>query len=144
MFASGNKSYTCSGDSLRTAQKEAKNMNTKKQKFEHAKQVGNTISVLTGLVIGSLVGAGTMLLMAPQPGKKTRAELQGRALELRKQTDTTMKATIKQVKSKANQLKADMQIKAKNLGHQGQDLLAKQLDHVSHAADAGRKAILAS
>jgi len=119
-------------------------MKTKSQKFEHAKQVGNTISVLTGLVIGSLVGAGTMLLMAPQPGKKTRAELQGRALELRKQTATTMKGTIKKVKSKANQLKADMQIKAQDLGHQGQGLLAKQLDHVSHAVQAGRKAILAS
>jgi len=119
-------------------------MNTKRQKLEQAKQIGNTISVITGLVIGSLVGAGTMLLMAPQPGKKTRAELQGRALELRKQTATTMKAKVTQVKSKANQLKADMQIKAQDLGHQGQGLLAKQLDHVSHAVQAGRKAILAS
>jgi len=119
-------------------------MKTKRQKFEQAKQVGNTISVFTGLVIGSLVGAGTMLLMAPRPGKKTRAQLQGRALKFRKQTATTMKGTLTQVKSKANQLKANMQTKAQDLGHQGQGLLAKQLKHVSHAVQAGRKAILAS
>ena len=119
-------------------------MKTKRQKIEQGKQAGNIISVLTGLVIGSVVGAGTMLLLAPQPGKKTRAKLQDGALELRKRTATTMKDTITQVKSKANQIKADMQIKVQDLGHQGQDLLVKQLDHVSHAAEAGRKALQAS
>ena len=119
-------------------------MKTKSQKIEQAKQVGNTISVLTGLVIGSLAGAGTMLLMAPRAGKKTRAQLQSRAMKLRKQTATTLKGTLTQVKSKANQLKAAAQIKAQDLGHQGQGLLAKQMEHVSHAVQAGRKAILAS
>jgi len=108
-------------------------MKTKRQKLEQAKRVGNIISVITALVIGSLAGAGTMLLVAPKSGKKTRAELQGRALKLRKQTAKTMKGTVTQVKSKAQ-----------DLGHQGQGLLAKQVDHVSHAVKVGRKAILAS
>jgi hypothetical protein len=34
-----------------------------------------------------------------------------------------------------------MQIKAQDLGHQGQDLIAKQLDHVSKAAEAGKNAV---
>ena len=119
-------------------------MNTNSQEFEHTEQSGNTLSVLIGLVIGGLVGAGTMLLFAPQPGKKTRAELQVGALELRDRTATTMKDTITQVKSKANQIKADVQIKAQDLGHQGQDLLVRQLDHVSNAAEAGKKAIQGS
>ena len=105
---------------------------------------GNAIAVLIGLVIGGLLGAGTMLLFAPQPGKKTRAELQVSALELRDRTATTMKDTITQVKSKANQIKADVQIKAQDLGHQGQDLLVRQLDHVSDAAEAGKKALQGS
>lgn len=119
-------------------------MNTNGQEFEHKEQSGNAISVLIGMVIGGLVGAVTMLLFAPQPGEKTRAELQDGALKLRDRTATTVKDTMTQVKSKANQIKVEMQIKAQDLGHQGQDMLVKQLDNVSHAAEAGKKAIQAS
>ena len=119
-------------------------MNTQTQEFEHTEQLGRTLSVLIGLVVGGLLGAGTMLLFAPQPGKKTRAELQVGALELRDRTTETVKDTITQVKSKANQIKADVQIKAQDLGHQGQDLLMRQLDHISQAAEAGKKALQGS
>jgi len=119
-------------------------MDTKNQEFELVEQSGHTLTFFAGLVVGSLVGAVTMLLMAPQPGEKTRSELQNGAVELRDRTATTMKDTMTQVKSKANQIKADVQIKAQDLGHQGQDLLVKQLDHVSHAAEAGKKAIQGS
>ena len=116
-------------------------MNTNNQEFEHQDQSGNVISVLIGMVIGGLVGAVTMLLFAPQPGVKTRAELQDGAIKLRDRTATTVKDTMTQVKSKANEIKVEMQIKAQDLGHQGQDLIVKQLDHVSQAAEAGKKAI---
>ena len=140
----GYRSSTCSGGPLGTAQKEEKIMNTNSQEFEHKEQSGNAISVLIGMVIGALVGALTILLFAPQPGEKTRAELQAGALKLRDRTATTVKDTMTQVKSKANQIKAEMQIKAQDLGHQSQDLLVKQLENVSHAADAGKKAIQGS
>ena len=116
-------------------------MDTKNQEFELVEQSGHTMTFLTGLVVGGLVGAVTMLLMAPQPGEKTRAELQAGALELRDRTATTMKDTITQVKTKANQIKADVQIKAQDIQHQGKDLLVKQLDRVSHVAEEGKKAL---
>jgi gas vesicle protein len=119
-------------------------MDNNNQEFELVEQSGHTMTFLSGLVVGGLIGAVTMLLMAPQPGEKTRAELQSGALELRDRTATTMKETMTQVKSKANQIKADVQIKAQDLGHQGQDLLVKQLDHVAHAAEAGKKALQGS
>jgi len=119
-------------------------MNTKSQEFENKKQTGNAISVFIGMIIGGVVGALTMLLFAPQPGEKTRAELQSGALKLRERTAATVKDTVTQVKSKANQIKDDIQIKAKDLGHQGQDLLVRQLDNVSHAAEAGKKAVQGS
>ena len=119
-------------------------MDTKNQEFELVKQSGHTKTFLSGLVIGGMVGAVTMLLMAPQPGEQTRTELQSGAIELRDRTATTVKETMAQVKVKANQLKADVQVKAIDLGHQGQELLIKQLDHVSHAAEAGKKAIQGS
>ena len=119
----------------------SKNMDTNNQEFELVTRSGNGLTFFTGLVVGGLVGAVTMLLMAPQPGEKTRTELQSGAVELRDRTATTMKDTMTQVKSKANQIKSDMQVKVQDLSHQGQDMLVKQLDHVSHAAEAGKKAI---
>ena len=143
MFVPSN-TQPCSGGSLRTAQKEEENMNTNTQEFELVEQSSHTMTFLSGLIIGGLVGAVTMLLMAPQTGEKTRAELQVGALELRDRTAVTMKDTLTQVKSKANQLKADAQIKAQDLGHQGQVMLIRQLDHVAHAAEAGKKALQGS
>ena len=80
--------------------------------YEYTEETSNTKSVLAGLVIGGLVGAGAALLFAPQAGEKTRTELQQGALELRDRTQETVKETITQAKSKANQIKADVQIKA--------------------------------
>ena len=117
-------------------------MNTKNQELEYVEQQpSHTRSLLTGLVVGGLVGAGTMLLLAPQPGARTRAEVREGAIHLRDQTSDTVKEKITQVKSKANQIKADVQIKAEDLQHQGKDLLVRQLDRVSHAAEAGKQAI---
>lgn len=107
-------------------------------------QSGNGMSVFMGILVGGLIGAVTMLLFAPQPGVKTRAELQDGAIKLRDRTTTTVKDTMTQVKSKANQIKIDMQIKAQDLGNQGKDLLVNQLENVSLAAEAGKKAIQGS
>jgi gas vesicle protein len=118
-------------------------MNTKENtnEYEYTEETSHAKSILTGLVIGGLVGAGTVLLFAPQAGEKTRSELQHGALELRDRTSETVKDTITQAKSKANQIKADVQIKAGEIQHQGKDLIAKQLDRVEKAAVAGKKAI---
>lgn len=114
-------------------------MNT--QEMENKTQPVRAKPILLGLVVGGLVGAGTMLLFAPQAGAKTRTELQQGAIRLRDKTSETVKGTIAQAKTKAGQIKEDVQIKVGNLQHKGQDLLARQFDRVSHAAEAGKKAI---
>ena len=119
-------------------------MDTENQDFERSAQSSHAKSTLAGLIIGGLVGAGTILLFAPQPGTKTRAELKEGVFELRNRTAETVNDKIMLAKSKANQIKSDVQIKAQDLQHQGQDLLVKQLDRVSHAAEAGKKALQGS
>ena len=48
------------------------------------------VGVLTGLLIGGLAGAGAMLLLAPQSGEKTRAQIQEKTIQLRDETTGVM------------------------------------------------------
>ena len=116
-------------------------MNTNKNQVRHVERGGSGKSLVAGLFLGSLIGAGTALLFAPQSGMKTRAELQKGAIALRDKTSQTVNDTVTQVKSRANQIKADVQIRAGELQHRGQDILAKQLDRIAVAAEHGKQAL---
>ena len=49
----------------------------------------DSAGLLTGLLIGGLAGFGAMLLLAPQSGKKTRAQIKQKRTELQvRATDT--------------------------------------------------------
>ena len=104
----------------------------------------NFLGVLTGLVIGSIAGAVTMLLMAPQSGKDTRMQIQEKGIELRNQTSKLVEDTMAQVRSSANKITVGGREKAEELLQQGQTLVVEQLDHISDAAQAGKKAIQGS
>jgi gas vesicle protein len=97
----------------------------------------NIVGVLAGMLIGGLAGAVTMLLLAPQSGKDTRKQLQEKSIELRNRTTEMVEDTMAQVRTKANDLTA-------GLKDRGQEIAVKQLEHVSEAAQAGKKAIQSS
>ncbi len=101
----------------------------------------NPLNVLLGVVIGGLVGAVTMLLLAPQSGKNTRMQIREKGIELRDRTTELVEDTLAQVRSKANEITTGGHEKVKELKQQGQDLVVEQLEHVSEAARAGKKAI---
>ena len=63
---------------------------------------------LIGLLIGGLAGAVTMLLLAPQSGKSTRAKLQRQSHELREQTAETVEDAVAQARTKARQITHDV------------------------------------
>jgi gas vesicle protein len=112
------------------------------QEYRHP--ANNTLSVVLGMLIGGLAGAVTMLLLAPQSGKDTRMQIQEKGIELRNRTTEMMEDTMAQVRSRANKITVDGREKAKELLQQGQALVVEQLDHVSEAAKAGKKAIESS
>jgi len=57
-------------------------------RMNHAERNGS-VGLLTGLLIGMLAGFGTMMLFAPQSGKKTRASIQQKSTEFQERaTDT--------------------------------------------------------
>lgn len=105
------------------------------QEYEY--RTNNIWGILAGMLAGGLAGAVTMLLLAPQSGKDTRIQIQKKGIELRDRTNEMLEDTMSQVRSTAN--KITMGVK-----NYGQEMAAEQLDHVSEAALAGKKAIQSS
>ena len=117
-------------------------MDNEYQVPEHRKS--NFFSVLVGMLIGSLAGAVTMLLLAPQSGEDTRSKIQEKGIELRDRTTAMVGDAMAQMRQDRNLLAIGGKRKAKELLQQGQTLVVEQLDRVSDAAQAGKKAIQSS
>ncbi len=111
---------------------------------EYKYPTNNALDVLVGMLIGALAGAATMLLMAPQSGKDTRIQIQEKGIELRDRTTGMMDDAIAEVRLDRNKITMGGRRKAQELLHQGQALVVEQLDRVSEAAQAGKKAIQSS
>ncbi|HSL46084.1 MAG TPA: YtxH domain-containing protein [Anaerolineales bacterium] len=114
------------------------------EEFEHISgthATGAGKHVFTGLLIGSVVGAVTMLLFAPRSGEETRAEIRDKAMELRDRTTETVKDTVSQAKTKAYELKENVQHKAAEIKQRGKQTAQEQLDRVSEAAENGKQRV---
>ena len=111
---------------------------------EHSYDVSNSKNVLIGILIGGLAGAAAMLLFAPQSGKRTRAKIEQKSIQLRNQTTKKIKKAVAQVRSETNRITAEVQDKAGELKQLGQDKLVEQLDRVSAALDTGKKSVEAA
>ncbi|WKZ37452.1 MAG: YtxH domain-containing protein [Anaerolineales bacterium] len=117
-------------------------MNNEYQEYKHP--TSNFMSVFVGMLVGGLAGAVTMLLLAPQSGKETREQIQKKGIQLRDRTADMVEDTMAQVRLNANKITVGGREKIRELKQQGQELVAEQLDHVSEAAQAGKKAIQGS
>ena len=93
--------------------------------------------VLSGLLIGGLLGAGTALLFAPKSGEQIREDIQNKTVELRDRTTDTVKDKVSQVKSKAR----DVVGQARGLTQQGLNTLDDQYEKVSQTVNHGKKAV---
>jgi gas vesicle protein len=49
----------------------------------------NSVSLLTGLLFGALAGFGATMLLAPQSGRKTRAQIEQESTKLQDRTIDT-------------------------------------------------------
>src|SRR4026208_1811486 len=103
--------------------------------FETMEATNTAKHVLTGVLVGGLIGATTMWLFAPHSGAEPRKGLLDKASELRdRTTDTvkdtvdTVKDTVSQVKAKAGSFRGDAKGKAEDLKSAGQDLVVEQLE----------------
>jgi gas vesicle protein len=111
---------------------------------QELKYQSNIFGIVAGMLVGALAGAVTMLLLAPQSGKDTRIQIQKKGIELRDRTTEMVEETMAQVRLNANKITVGGREKIKELKKHGQELVVEQLDHVSEAAQAGKKAIQSS
>jgi gas vesicle protein len=107
-------------------------------------QTNDTNSVwgfIGGLLVGGLAGALTMLLVAPQSGKRTRAKIQQKSIELREQTTDAVEDVLAQTRHKARQIKASVHDQAESIQQRGQDVLDEQKERLSTLVEAGKTAV---
>jgi gas vesicle protein len=107
-------------------------MNSKNQ--EYSSLANSVLGVLAGILIGGLAGAVAMLLLAPQSGKDTRKQIREKSIELRDRTSEMMEDTMAQVRTNTNKLTMGVKDYSK-------EMAVEQLDNVSDAAQAEKKAI---
>ena len=110
---------------------------------ENGNNAKNVWGFLAGLLVGGLAGAGAMLLLAPQSGKKTRAQIQQKSIELRDQTVKTVEGAVAQARGKARQITDDVREQAGELQQRGQDVIDEQRDHLSQTLKGWGKAVQA-
>jgi gas vesicle protein len=108
---------------------------------EHKYNLSGPLGILIGAFAGGLAGAVVMLLFAPQSGKRTRAQIQNKSIQLRDRTTKIFKKAVAKVHSETNKITADVKEKASELKQLGQDKLVEQMDRVSAALDSGKTAV---
>jgi gas vesicle protein len=97
--------------------------------------------LLSGLLLGSLISAVAMLLLAPQSGKKTRRQIRRKARALRAQAGDALDERVAQVRATANQVTAVIQEQAEALQQRGQDVVDQQKERWAPVVDAGKTAV---
>jgi len=101
----------------------------------------NVWGFLGGLLVGGLAGAVAMLLVAPQSGKRTRAKIQQKSIELRDQTTDAVEDALAQTRHKARQIRASVHDQAEAIQQRGQDVLDEQKERLSALVEAGKTTV---
>jgi len=84
-----------------------------------------------GLFIGALVGAGIALLMAPQSGEETRAQIRDASVDLKDRADTT----IAEARTKAEAITADARRRAEEITAEARTRADKMIADATKKAD---------
>ena len=114
------------------------------QAHEHKNNGSQLGGFIAGVLAGGLAGAGAMLLLAPQSGKRTRTQIQRRSLELKDQATDAVDDAVAQTRDTSRRIRAGTRAKMKRFQHRANVLLEEQKTRVSAAVESGKHAILGS
>lgn len=90
---------------------------------------GNFTSMIKGMLIGGMIGAGIALLSAPRSGQETREMLRDKGYELKDRAVSTVDETL----AKADTLAQKGTERANEVAERGQNLLNEQKANVQGA-----------
>jgi gas vesicle protein len=97
-------------------------------------------SFFTGFFVGALVGGAAALLLAPQSGEETRAQIRDKGIELKEKAETTYGEVINEIEDSTTELRGKLEglsAKMDELIAQGKDefqRLTKKAQAVGDAA----------
>jgi gas vesicle protein len=106
---------------------------------EHSLQTA--VGFLGGILVGGLVGAVTMLLAAPQSGKRTRSQIRHKSMELRDQATDTIEEGMAEARAIQRHISAGVHKQAEKIQQRSQDLIGQQKARWSPIVEAGQKAV---
>jgi gas vesicle protein len=97
--------------------------------------------LVTGLLLGALVGGVVMLFLAPASGKKTMAKLRKKTKKLYDEAYETVDDTMQVARHRLDKATAGVRKQAKELKGRGADLYDEQREHLAEVVERGRKRV---
>jgi len=88
------------------------------------------VPAAAALLVGSLVGAGAMLLWAPRSGRETRKQIRDTTTGLREKAAGGVLKAVKGAADRRNRLGRGLREKASDLSEHGREAIADQLGKV--------------
>ena len=114
------------------------------QTHEHKNNINLLGGFAAGLLLGGLAGAGTMLFLAPQSGKRTRAQIQRRGVELKDQATDAVDDAMTRTRGRVYRFRTGAQRNMRRLQHRAKLVLEEQTARVADVVEAGKHAVVGS
>lgn len=102
---------------------------------------GDVGAFLSGFIIGGLVGAAAALVLAPQSGHETRAQMREKGIELKTRSEDGLQEAraragqaAAEMRIRAEEIAAEARVRAEGMAKKGVETVAEQADRIKVAA----------
>ncbi len=114
------------------------------QVYGHKNNINLLGGFAAGLMLGGMVGAATMLFLAPQSGKRTRAQIQRRGAELKDQATDAIDDAVAETRDRVHRIGTRAQRNMGRLQHRAKVVLEEQTARAADVVEAGKRAVRGS